>query len=884
MTDFKTQNITTKFLIVVVLLSQLNSLSGQKRTYQAEKINGKPPIIDGVISDTVWNIAEWTGNFTQTKPFENVPPSQQTEFKIIYDDNNLYVAIKAYDTALDSIERRMSRRDNFAGDWVEINIDSYHDLLTAHSFTVNAAGVKGDEIITNDDNWDSSWDPIWYVKTSTDNEGWTAEMKIPLTQLRFSQQKEYKWGLQVTRRLFRKKERSSWQFISPQTSGWVSHFGEMQGIKEIKPKKQKDITPYIVTGFESYKKEQKNPYSKGLEYVINGGVDGKFGITNNLTLDFTINPDFGQVEADPSEVNLSNFETYLTEKRIFFIEGKNILSHRIVGGDGSLSRDNIFYSRRIGKKPSLQTDLNDEEYAENLDKTAILGAFKLTGKTKKGWSVGILESVTKKENINIYNEQNGERKEIAEPFTNYFVSRIEKDLNNSNTRFGAIVTATNRDLTALEVKNTMHKEAFTGGVNFNHNWKKKTYYISLNLVGSHISGSSKAIYETQTSSPHYFQRPDAGYLNADSTRTELQGYGGTIQIGKQGNGKLRYTNWITWRSPELNLNDIGYMYTNDEIQQVFWVGYRQNEPFLIFREANININQWYGLTFGLDRRYFGGNINGHVQYKNHWCTGLGIARDGKSLSTHALRGGPSLVYDGYTNFWGHIGTDERKKIRAEVSYSGGIRDHQSSSYKNIGLSINIQATDALSISIRPSCLQNKDKYAFVKTFENDGADRYIMGYLKKEEASVVIRFTYNINPDFTIQYYGMPFISAGRYSDFKYVINPKSNNINERFRLYTEDEISFNQENDEYEIDDNIDGTTDYSFDNKNFNIKDFNSNLVLRWEYEPGSSLYLVWSQRRFDNVTNGKSNFGNDFANLFIDTHPHDVVLVKFSYRFGL
>lgn len=882
----KVRLISSSILVITSTYSIYAGSTPEKKAYKTSRVTTTAPKIDGVINETAWQSVEWEGNFIQLQPFENRAPSQETKFKIIYDDNNLYIAIKAFDTAPDSIVRRMSRRDSFDGDWVEVNIDSYNDKRTAFSFTVNAAGVKGDEAITNDNNFDSSWDPIWYVKTSTDKDGWIAELQIPLTQLRFGNKEEHTWGLQVNRLLFRKEERSSWQFISPTASGWVHNFGELYGLSNIVPKKQKDITPYVLGKVENYEREDGNPFADGRDYDGAIGLDGKFGITNNLTLDFTINPDFGQVEADPSEVNLTTFETYQQERRAFFIEGKNILSHQITGGGSPLSQDNLFYSRRVGKRPSYSPDLADGEYAKEPNNTTILGAFKLTGKTPEGWSIGVMESVTQKEFAEIDNE--GERrKEVVEPLTNYFAARVEKDLNNSNTRIGAMFTSTNRELPTDELRDFMHKSAYTGGFNFNHQWKDKTYYLNINAVYSQVNGSKEALANTQTNAPHFFQRPDADYLEVDSNRNSMDGFGGTVQFGKSGNGKLSYSTWVTWRSPGLNLNDMGYMRRNDEVMQVFWAGYHQNEPFLIFRNANININQWTGLTFEPGIRYYGGNINGHVKYNNYWCTGLGISREGKSISTETLRGGPSLVYDGFTDFWGHIGTDTRKKVRFTIAYWNGFRDHKTEFSKDIDLGMNIQISDAFKLSLNPSFNTRKDEIAYVETLDDIEPNRYIRGNISQKTTSLTIRFTYNITPDFTIQYYAMPFISAGNYNEFKFIDDPHADDIHNRYVSYAEDQISysFNSDGDKvYEVDENRNGQTDYTFDDPNFNVMDFNSNLVIRWEYLPGSTLYVVWTQHRSNFMSRGTYHFPDDAGKLFSDTYPHDVFLVKLSYRIGL
>jgi hypothetical protein len=871
-------------LLFISLLSAIvcSGISAQKRIYNTSKITTDPPRIDGIFDDDAWDIVEWGGDFTQLQPYENRPPSQKTEFKIVYDDNNLYVALRCFDTSPDSIVRRMSRRDGFEGDWVEINIDSYHDLRSGFSFTVSASGVKGDEAISDDNNFDASWDPIWYVKTSIDALGWIAEMRIPFTQLRFSKQDEYVWGLQVNRRLYRKNERSSWQFISPKIHGWVYHFGELHGIKNISPKKQKDIVPYTVGRFEHYKKEEGNPFADGKDLFGTMGVDGKIGITNDLTLDFTVNPDFGQVEADPSEVNLTTFETKFGEKRPFFIEGNSILDYILTYGGGNLSSDNLFYSRRIGKAPSRSLDLEDDEYMKSPPNTTILGAFKLTGKTRKGWSIGVIESVTSREKAKI-DSVGDRREEEVEPFTNYFASRIQKDFNNANTRIGAMITATNRDLSEIELANTMHRSAYSGGIDFNHQWKNKTYYFNISAAFSDVRGTEEAIYETQTNSPHFFQREDAKHLKVDSTLKHITGMSGNINIGRSSNGKWSYTLWLTWRSPCFNVNDIGYCRSNDEIQEVAWVGFVQNEPVSIFRNFNFNVNQWSGFTFGAEKRYTGGNFNAHCTFKNFWNIGGGITVNGESLGTEALRGGPALLNDGSIEMNGYINSDHRKKLMLFFNYYTYFIEHKISVYEYYNFSARFQVSDACSFSLGPVFEKMKNKIEYVDNIDYLDNTRYIRGNIDRVQASMVVRLNYNLTPDFTIQYYGMPFISARKYNDIKYIKDSKADDFNERYSLYTDDQITLNSNDNIYEIDEDVNGTVDYTFDNPNCNAYDFNSNLVLRWEYRPGSVLYLVWSENRSDSQASGNFSFGNDVKELF-KIYPYDIFLIKLSYRFGL
>ncbi|MFQ5605337.1 MAG: DUF5916 domain-containing protein, partial [bacterium] len=648
------------FLFGVVFLFVVANLfasepSTETKIYEAKRVNPHPPEIDGRLNDAAWTKAEWTGNFTQREPDDGAAPSQKTAFKVLFDGHNLYIGIRAYDSEPAKIEKRVTRRDRFEGDWVEVNIDSYFDHRTAFSFTVNAAGVKGDEAISNDgDNWDSNWNPVWFVEVNSDDQGWTAEMRIPFSQLRFANKKDQVWGLQVQRRVFRKEERSVWQYIPQNSGGWVSYFGELHGIKGIKPSRRIELLPYGVSDLRRTPREEGNPFATGKENNFSGGFDAKFGVSSDLTLDVSVNPDFGQVEADPSEVNLTAFETFFPEKRPFFIEGQNILDYRIMTGDGGFANDRLFYSRRIGRSPQHSPDLHDDEYVQTPDNTSILTAMKLTGKTQNGLSIGILDAVTEKETAHI--DLNGERRlQTVEPLTNYFVGRVQKDYDEGNTAIGGILTATHRNLSESQLK-FLNSSAYSGGIDFRHQWNEKTYYLDVRTAFSHVRGSQQALLDAQTASQRYYQRPDADYVEVDSARTSLSGHGGFINVGRGGNSRLRLSSGFMWRSPGLELNDLGFLRQADRLMQWTWAGYRWNKPFAIFRSLRANFNQWTGWNFGGEKVFAGGNMNGGGQFKNYWWFWMGFNRNAASLSTSALRGGPAMKFPGSWNQWFNMST------------------------------------------------------------------------------------------------------------------------------------------------------------------------------------------------------------------------------------
>jgi len=872
-----------KSITITLFLLGIFSFScySQTKTYTTTKLEKSSIKIDGNFNDKDWNKITWEGNFTQYEPNEGEKPSQNTEFKILYDNNNLYVAIKAYDTEPAKIEKRMSRRDSWDGDLVAIQLDSYFDKKTAFIFAVSASGVRSDAVTTNDDvnNDDSTWDPLWEVKTSITSDGWNAEMKIPLSQLRFNNKVHKTWGLEVVRFYFRNKEWNMWQYIPQKSSGWVSRFGELNGISNLKPKRQIEISPYFSSKLELYEKENGNPYADGKDIILNAGVDGKIGITNNLTLDFAINPDFGQVEADPSEVNLTAFETFFSEKRPFFVEGSNITDYQITPGGSPWARDNLFYSRRLGSSPHYYPNIANNEYVKMPENSRILGALKLTGKTKSGLSIGIIESLTNKEFAKINSNEN-ERKEEVEPFTNFFATRLQKDMNEGNTIFGGMLTSTYRFINNpnLDFLNT---SALTSGLDFKQFLKDKKYYISANLVASKIDGSTNAISEQQLSSRRYFQRPDADYLQYDSTRTTLSGYGGNLTFGKQSNKGLRYAANLTWRSPCLELNDIGYMRRANNIFQYVWGGYKITKPFSIFRQAGINANEWSGWDYGGTSTFFGGNISTWFQLKNFWSISLSATKETENVDNSILRGGPAMITPGSFNYNIGMGTNSTKKLTLNLSFYNSYGNNKSSSGYGIFAFINYRPINILSISLAPHYNANKSDLQYISTQNMNNDTRYIFGNIDQKTLSVTMRVNLNITPDFTIQYYGAPFVSSGLYSDYKKITDSKNNIYENRFHSFGENEIEYLLENEMYEINE-IGSASNYYFGKPDFNYKQFRSNLVLRWEYKPGSLLYLVWSQDKTNyNSSNGEFDIKENLKDMF-KVSAFDVILLKLSYRF--
>jgi len=872
-----------KILIFFVLLhlicqhidAQKNNSKIHRRVYITHSIGkDKAPVIDGKLNDKAWNLVTWQGDFIENDPDENTPPTFQTKFKILYDAKYLYVAIQALDNNPDKIEKRLSRRDGFAGDRVNIVLDTYHDKRTAFIFTVTAAGVKGDEIATdNGNNIDASWNPVWYTKTITDNLGWNSEMKIPLSQLRFGKSKEQVWGLNVVRNLFRKNERSLWQRIPKDAPGFISESGELRGLINIKPQKQLEIQPFTVTELNTFPKEPGNPFRDGRNSKLNGGLDAKIGITNDLTLDLTVNPDFGQVEADPSAITLDGFEIFFREQRPFFVENKNIFDFNFAD-----NQDNVFFSRRIGRSPQGSPKLNKGEFANVPKNTTILGAAKFSGKTKNGWSIGVLESLTSKEFAEIDN--NGTRRnEIVEPGTNYFVGRLQKDFNNKNSYIGGIFTATNRNLTAS--LNFLRKAAYTGGFDFKHQWKNRKYYALGNIIVSSVTGSKESITNTQTSLTHLFQRVDADHLSVDPNRTSLTGTGGKFELGKASTGHWLYNAGFIWRSPELELNDIGFLRQADDMKQYVNINYQTLKPFGKFRNINANLQQFttYDFEGNYNRMQYQFNFN--ANFKNNSWISTGFMHKPRIYSNTVLRGGPRFRFSRENATWFFVGSNSQKKFRFRVGYVYSQAKQNNFSFLRFETGFTYQPTNALSVSFSPSYSSNPNKTQYVTTKDFNGKMRYISAEIAQQTLSASIRLNYAINPDLTIQYYGQPFIFRGRYKNFNYITNAVAGNLNDRFKLYDNQQISLNGT--DYLIDEDKNGSTDYSVRNPDIAFVQFRSNLVVRWEYIPGSEIFLVWAQSN-TGLQNPADTLFKSLNNQILKEKANNTFLIKATYRFML
>jgi len=848
-----------------------NNLNKPVRIYSTIRLQTEKPVIDGILNDDCWKTGEWAGDFTQWIPNEGAKPSEPTQIKILYDDNNIYVAIRAFDNEPDKISIRPGRRDQFNGDAVGINFDSYHDHRTGFEFNVTAAGQKIDLILTNPMNADYDWDAVWYVKTGFEDSAWVAEYEIPLSQLRYSNDYEQVWGMHFWRWIDRLQEESDWEPQSSLSAGMLYQFGELHGIKGIPPSRRIEILPYSVGRLKTFKREEGNPFAdEGRSLLGNFGIDGKIGLSSNFTVDLTINPDFGQVESDPSVINLTDFETFYEEKRPFFLEGKNIFNFEF--DDAT-----IFYSRRIGHSPTYFPGLNENEFIDYPDNTTIISALKLSGKTSDGFSIGVLQSLTAIENAELSFE--GKSRDIkVEPLTNYVLARVQQDFNEGNTVLGGILTSTNRFINDPQLE-FINRNAFTGGIDFLHHWNDKEFYVDAKLVGSTISGSAEAITILQNSPARYYQRPDANHLTFDSTLTQLSGYGGTIKVGKGSKGFWRYSSGLSWYSPGLDLNDIGYMQMADLIKQENSVSYFVNQPESIFRTYSVGLNQFNNFDFGVNHLSSGSGLSVYLEFLNKWATNITLDYTSQALDTRILRGGNGMLIPAYWSNSFYARTDYSERLYFELSTNLSLSDYQSKKYFSVEPTTTLLLSNTLKLGLGVNYSSNTDDLQYVETTASGNEPIYILGKINQHTLGITFRIDYIITPELSIQYYGSPFASVGKYSEFKKIINPRADNYSDRFQI-----LSVVPNGDEYVIVENHPGLINpVSFHNPDFNFSQFRSNLVLRWEYLPGSQIYLVWSNER-NYYKNPAIKPVNDVLSLLKDVYPASVFLLKINYWFNI
>jgi hypothetical protein len=860
----------------------------KRPTIEASRAS-EPINVDGVLSESEWQRPGIT-HFTQRDPVEGAQPTQKTEVWVAYDDAAMYVAARLYDDHPDSIVSRIGRRDaNLSSDWFYMGIDSYHDRRTGFYFAVYAGGTLSDGTMYNDSWDDNTWDGVWDAATKIDEKGWTVEMRIPYSQLRFPKQDQYVWGVNFIRTIGRSNERDDFVLVPKKESGWVSRFADLTGLRDINPPRKFEILPYVVSSGKFLQHTPGDPFNSGHTFAENMGADLKLGLGSNLTLSATVNPDFGQVEVDPAVVNLTQFETFFSEKRPFFVEGSNFFDFGYGGTNNNWGFNwgdpSYFYSRRIGRPPqgSVQHTDNDGQgdvFADIPDHTHILGAAKLTGKISDGWSIAALQTATAREYGKV--DSAGMRfADVVEPFTYYGVVRSLREFNEGHQAIGIIGTATLRDLNKDYLVDNFNRHAYTAGID---GWTNldagQTWVVTGWLSTSRVEGTTNRISALQQSSLHYYQRPDASYVDVDSNATSLSGYGSRIAINKQ-KGNFQLNAAVGLISPGFDSDDLGFLFRTDVINSHLVLGYSWYEPDGFFRRKGFNVAQFRNFDFGGDKTGEGYFLFYNAQFMNYWGVNGSASFNPATLDTRITRGGPIMKgTNGYSfNIYGY--TDSRQPIVYNLGISAGRTE--SGGYRvTLDPGIEWKPTSGVSVSVFPEINHDVTMAQWVTSQSDPTAmatygSRYIFGKLDLQEVSSSIRLDWTFTPKLTLQLYLQPLISVGRYSNFKELKQPGTYTFNQ----YGENSstIEYDKITDSYTVTPSESGATPFSIGNPDFNYKSLRGNAVLRWEYLPGSTLYFVWTQQRTNFDDAGNFSFGRDFKNLLASTGDN-VFIIKASY----
>ncbi len=876
----------TRLLLSTVLVCATSSA----RAYTAPPLTAmrtsSPIVVDGVLDEPVWRNADLITSFKQRDPDQDAPPRQRTEARIAYDDEAIYIAAWLYDTTPDSIVARLGRRDGgVRSDMFVAFLDPFHDKRTGYYFGVSAAGTLIDGTLYNDGWDDDSWDAVWQAQVKRDGKGWYAEMKIPFSQLRFNSSPDMVWGVSLDRRLVRSGERAALSYAPRGQSGFNSLFPELHGLKGIQAKHTVELIPYVTGKGEAVVHEANDPFHDSFDTKGAVGGDLRTSLGANLTLNATVNPDFGQVEIDPAQVNLSDVETFFDEKRPFFVEGASVFR---TGNNGANDYWNFnwpepifFYPRRIGRAP--QGNAPAADFVKVPLAAHILGAAKLTGQPAKGWNFGTLHAVTGQEDAELSTGGVPSRASV-EPFSYYGVLRGMREFNDRRQGLGLMTTAVARRFEAGDALDAqMNRSNLVTALD---GWtfldKDRTYVLSGWAAGTNVSGTRERITRLQRSSAHYYQRPDLDYLGVDSSATSLGGYGGRVWLNKQ-NGRVLLNSALGYMSPGFDNNDLGFLFRNDVINTHFGMGYQWNDPQGIRQYANVISAVYSGWNTGGIQTSGGVHLGGNVEFTNRYSLNGSINASPSLLSDRRTRGGPLMRTPGGMNSSIYFDTDGNAPFFYSFSVEGGADGANGFNF-SIGPSANWKALPNLTLSVGPEFSRSKNSSQYVKRVTDGLASetygsRYVFADLDQTTFAAQLRVDYAITPNLSFQVYAQPLVSSGRYTGFKELARPRS----DEFVIYGVTPGSTFDSNTGTADPDGAGPAAPFTVGRPDFTVRSLRGNAVLRWEYLPGSAAYLVWTQERTDRVNDGSFSLDNSLSQLS-RTPANNVFLVKVSHHFEL
>lgn len=839
--------------------------------------------LDGRLDEPAWNAATPVTRFTQRDPHEGEPASENTEVRALIDDDALYVGARLFDRHPEAIRQRLSRRDDpVESDAFDVYVDAHHDHLTARHFRVTPAGAILDATVSVDGNEDNSWDPVWAAATRVDSLGWTTEMRIPLSQLRYDPHGDT-WGIQFVRRDFRTAETDWFAFTPKKEHYGPERYGHLTGLGDLPTTAHLELRPYGLARNERLLVGADNPLRSGNDYFGSAGLDLKYGVTSSLTLDATVNPDFGQVEVDPAEVNLTTVETFYPEKRSFFVEGADIFAFdqsRAYNNFGSLR---VFHSRRIGRAPQHPL-FGPYLYTDAPGQTTILGAAKLTGKTPGGWEIGALDALTAREEGQFVDAGGQQGETPVEPLTHYFANRVRKEFRGGQTVVGSILTAVNRDVSDPALASQLRSNAYVAGLDLNHAWGRRTWGFDAAVSQSLLYGSAAALAAAQRSPLRYYQRPDhTSYAVYDPTRTSLGGYAVDASISKlSGNHWLESLAYSS-KSPGYELNDLGFQTRADYRAVSSIVLYNENRPGRLFRNYSFYpyMNQVWNFGGDLVYNAYAGAVE--AQLANYWYASVRGTRSLAVIDDRLTRGGPQAKPPAGGNWNVSLTSDSRRPWSVSPNYTFAWNDKGGRGWIP-GLVASFRASPTLRLSIEPQFSSTHALAQYVTAVADSAAvstygKRYVFATLDQKQLSLVTRADWTLNPRLSFQVYVQPLAVSGDFSHFKEFTTPRGFD----FDVYGQDRgtITRDDPGGTYTVDPGSGSA--FQFPDPNFNFRSLLGNAVIRWEFRPGSTLYFVWQQRRTGVAPIGDFNLDRDLGAIF-DARPENVFAIKATYWIGV
>jgi hypothetical protein len=848
-----------------------------------------PPVVDGRLDEAAWQGIAPASGFLQRDPVQGEPASEDTEVRVGYDDQALYVSARLRDREPSAIVRQLSRRDvAVEADAFLVYLDPHHDHLTGAQFGVSAAGVQRDALIYNDQFLDPTWDAVWASAVRIDDEGWTVEMRIPLSQLRFTASDRATWGINVQRVIQRRNESDWLELVGKNEPGLASRMAHLDDIVGIRPPGTLELMPYATSRAEFIEPlVPGNPFNDGTRGFAAAGMDLKYGVTSNLTLDATFNPDFGQVEVDPAVVNLTQFEVFFEERRPFFTEGAKVFGN--FGRSGASEywgffrpEPTLFYSRRIGRAPQGRYA---SPYLDAPSTTTILGAGKLVGRTRRGWTIGALNAVTGREQARLSNGVQTIERDV-EPLTNYAVVRAQRELG-ARAGIGLLGTSVVREGREAQLENALTSRAHMLGMD--GHWfldASRRWVLHGGIAGSRVEGTAAAMTRLQRAEQRYYQRPDAPHVSLDPTATSLSGWTGQANLNKQG-GNITANFGVWGMSPGLEVNDLGFSTQTDRAGGHAMVQFRKLIPSGWTRERTAWVSKWWTWNYGAELQGDGWQGAMSAQWRNFWRTSLTLTHARRVWDDKLTRGGPTVIRPGSVGAQFSVLSDNRKVAVVGTDLGYTARQYGASAL-TAGVSLAVRPAPAVTLSVGPAYRRNIVAAQYLSTVDDPLATqtygrRYVFGELDQTEVSMVTRLSLVTSPRTSLQVFLQPLVSAGDFGAIKEVAAPRTF----AFVRYGEDAgstIAPGPAGQGLVIDpDGAGAAAPFAIAQPDFNIRSLRANTVFRWEFRPGSTLFVVWTQNRRDTGLTGAFDLGDDAGRVF-SAPADDVLLVKMSYWFGL